>query len=114
MVLTAANAYMHFEEISKVYYSVFTLLMMAVYIVFFLKPELGITKQQIRYSVVFLITAMVLLLFLKYIPRSLKLGERRIRTYAFAGNRLVFDPLYDFCRTIDSCRLSVAWTGQRA
>ena len=85
MVLTAANAYMHFEEISKVYYSVFTLLMMAVYIVFFLKPELGITKQQIRYSVVFLITAMVLLLFLKYVPRSLKLGERRIRTYALRG-----------------------------
>lgn len=85
MVLTAASACMHIQEISRVYYCVFTMLMMSVYIVFFLKPHLGITKQQIRYSVVFLILAMGLLLLLKYIPDTVRLGKRRMRTYAARG-----------------------------
>lgn len=85
LVLTAANACMHFREISRVYYCFFTILMMSVYIVFFLKPQLGITKQQIRYSVVFLIAAMGLLLLLKYIPASAKIGKLRMRTYGLRG-----------------------------
>ncbi|MFR1518395.1 MAG: YfhO family protein [Clostridia bacterium] len=85
MVLTAANAFIHYREISRLYYGVFALLMMSVYIVFFLEPQPGISKQQIRYSVVFLILAMVLVMLLKYIPASVKLGKLRLRTRAVRG-----------------------------
>lgn len=81
MILTASEAFLRLRKISNLYYYVFVILILTVYIVFFLRQHLGVSKKQIRLSVIFLVAAIVLIMILKLLPRNVRLKSRRIHLY---------------------------------
>lgn len=85
MILAAAEAFTHFKEIKYTHYCIFTVLAISVYLVFYLEPHLGITKQQIRFSMIFLLFSVVFLVLLRYLPIRMRLRRQRIETYAIRG-----------------------------
>ena len=82
MVLTASEAFLRMKRIGNIYYSVFAILILTVYSVFFLKPYLGVAKSLIQLSVVFLMSTMLILYVLKYLPRNIHMSTKRMRLRA--------------------------------
>ncbi len=79
MVLVASEAFLRSKNTSHVYYAAFVILLLVVYSVFFLRPSLGVSKTQIRMSVIFLVCAVVLIILFKHLPRAVTVRSKRIR-----------------------------------